>query len=131
MYTRFPEAVPLQKITAPVPALMKFFTMFGLPKVVQTDKGTNFTSQVFSQVLKTLGIKHIISSPYHPESQRALERFHQTLKSMRRKHCFESRKDWDDAVPLVLFAAREAVQESLGFSPAKLVLVVDMRSVAP
>lgn len=121
--TRFPEAVPLRRITAPVvsKALIKFFTKFGLPKVVQTDQGTNFTSRVFAQVLKTLGIKHIMSSPYHPESQGALERFHQTLKSMLRKHCFESQKDWDDAVPFVLFAAREAVQESLGYSPAELV----------
>ncbi|KAK5902645.1 hypothetical protein CesoFtcFv8_007881 [Champsocephalus esox] len=38
--TRFPEAIPLRKITAPVitKALLKFFSMFGLPKVVQTDQ---------------------------------------------------------------------------------------------
>ncbi len=29
--------------------------------------------------------------------------------------------DWDEGVPLVLFAVRETVQESLGFSPADLV----------
>ncbi len=42
--TRFPEAIPLRKITAPVvlKALIKFFSTFGLPKVVQTDQGTNF-----------------------------------------------------------------------------------------
>nr|XP_043872779.1 uncharacterized protein LOC122761638 isoform X1 [Solea senegalensis] len=42
--TRFPEAIPLRKITAPAitRALIKFFTMFGLPKVVQTDQGSNF-----------------------------------------------------------------------------------------
>lgn len=120
--TRFPEAIPLPKITAPVvsKALVKFFSMFGLPKVVQSDQGTNFKSKVFAHVLKSLGIKHMTSSPYHPESQGALERFHQTLKAMLRKHCQVSEKDWDDGVPLVLFAAREAVQESLGFSPAAL-----------
>lgn len=40
---------------------------------------------------------------------------------MLRKYCLESDKDWDEGVPLVLFAARETVQESLGFSPAELV----------
>lgn len=40
---------------------------------------------------------------------------------MLRKYCLESEKDWDEGVPLVLFAARETVQESLGFSPAELV----------
>uniref|UniRef100_A0A4W5LNZ8 Gypsy retrotransposon integrase-like protein 1 n=1 Tax=Hucho hucho TaxID=62062 RepID=A0A4W5LNZ8_9TELE len=123
MATRYPEAIPLRRITAPVvsKALIKFFSTFGLPKVVQTDQGTNFLSKLFKQVLKSLSVKHRVSSAYHPESQGALERWHQTLKSMLRKYCLESEKDWDEGVPLVLFAARETVQESLGFSPAELV----------
>ena len=60
-----------------------------------------------------------MSSAYHPESQDALERWHQTLKSVLRKFCFE--KDWDESLPFVLFDVRESVQESLGFSPAELV----------
>ena len=40
---------------------------------------------------------------------------------MLRKYCLESETDWDEGGPLVLFAARETVQESLGFSPAELV----------
>ncbi len=121
--TRFPEAIPLRKITssAIVKSLIKFFSTFGLPKIVQTDQGTNFLSKLFTQVLKTLGITHRVSSAYHPESQGAIERFHQTLKSMLRKYCLSSGKDWDEGVPLVLFGIRETVQESLGFSPADLV----------
>lgn len=88
---------------------------------MQTDQGTNFLSKLFAQVLRTLGISHQHSSAYHSESQGALERFHQTLKSMLRKYAMDTEKDWDEGVPLVLFAVRETVQESLGFSPAELV----------
>lgn len=95
--------------------------------MVQTDQGTNFISHVFAQVLKSLGIRHITSSPCHPESQGALERFHQPMKSMLKKCYFESQKDWDDAVPFVLFAAWEAVHGSLGFSPAQLVFRHEVR----
>ncbi len=121
--TCFPEAIPLRKITAPViiKALVKFFSLFGLPTVIQTDRGTNFMSNLFAQVLKALKISHRISSAYHPESQGALERFHQTLKAMLRKYCMDTGKDLDEGTPLVLFAVREAVQDSLGFSPADLV----------
>lgn len=121
--TRFPEAIPLRRITAPAVtrALIKFFSTFGLPKVIQTDQGTNFLSKLFAQIMKTLNIKHVVSSCYHPESQGALERFHQSLKSMLRKYCQETGKAWDEGVPFVLFAVREAVQESLSFSPAELV----------
>lgn len=94
--TRFPEAVPLRNITAN--AITKLFTTFGLPKVVQTDQGTNFLSKIFRQTLKALGISHSVSSAYHPESQGAIELWHQTLKSMLKKFCYDTERDWDEGV---------------------------------
>uniref|UniRef100_A0A3Q2CRI2 ribonuclease H n=1 Tax=Cyprinodon variegatus TaxID=28743 RepID=A0A3Q2CRI2_CYPVA len=127
--TRFPEVFPVRKISTPVvvKALTKFFSLFGLPRVVQTDQGSNFMSKVFAQVLRQFDIKHCHSSAYHPESQGALERFHQTLKIMLRTYCLEFEKDWDEGVHLQLFAIREVVQESLGFSPSDLVFAHTVR----
>ena len=121
--TRFPEAIPLRNIKTKtiVKALVKFFTFVGLPKSVQSDQGSNFMSGVFQQVMHELGIKQYRSSAYHPESQGALERFHQTLKNMIRSYCFDTEKDWDEGIHLLLFAVRESVQDSLGFSPFELV----------
>ena len=59
-------------------------------------------SCVFARVMKQLGIQHNVSSAYHPESQGALERYHQTLKSMLRAYCLETGRDWADAVPVVV-----------------------------
>ena len=89
--TRFPEAIPLRNIRSQtiVKALLKFFTQYGLPKSVQTDQGSNFMSGVFTQVMKELGITHHTSSAYHPESQGALERYHQTLKNMKKTGILE------------------------------------------
>lgn len=39
---------------------------------------------------------------------------------MLRAYCTDTQKEWDDRVPLVLFAVRGVVQESVGFSPAEL-----------
>ena len=121
--TRFPEAIPLRNIKTKsiVKALIKFFTFVGLPKSVQSDQGSNFMSGIFQQVMHELGIKQYRSSAYHPESQGALERFHQTLKNMIRSYCFDTEKDWDEGIHLLLFAVRESVQESLSFSPFELV----------
>ena len=121
--TRFPEAIPLRNIKTKsiVKALIKFFTFVGLPKSVQSDQGSNFMSGIFQQVMHELGIKQYRSSAYHPESQGALERFHQTLKNMIRSYCFDTETDWDEGIHLLLFAVRESVQESLGFSPFELV----------
>ncbi|WP_144077467.1 integrase, partial [Solemya velum gill symbiont] len=89
--TRFPEAIPLRKVTAAVvaKALLKYFTMTGLPQEIQTDQGSNFMSKLCQQVLALLDIKQVRSSAFHPASLGALERY--------------------------------AKQESLGFSPFELV----------
>ena len=68
-----------------------------------------------------LGIKHAMASAYHPQSQGALESYHQTLKTMIKVYCFDNQKDWDEGIHLLLFGIREVVQESLGFSPFTLV----------
>ena len=84
-------------------------------------------SGLFQQVMHEMGIRQYKSSAYHPESQGALERFHQTLKTTMKIYCHQYEKDWDEGVHLVLFAAREAVQESLGFSPFELVFCHTVR----
>ncbi len=76
---------------------------------------------MFTQILRELGIQHQLASAYHPESQDALERFHQTLKSMLRKFSTETGRDWVEGLPLMMFTIRESVQQSTGFSPAELV----------
>ena len=121
--TRFLEAIPLRNITTKnvVKVLIMFFSFVGLPASLQSDQASNFLLGVFQQVMHQLNIKQYKSSAYHPESQGALERFHQTMKTILQTYCLENDKDWDEGVPRILFAIRESVQESLGFSPFKLV----------
>ena len=74
------------KATKIVSHLIKFYIFVGLPKVIKSDLGSNFMSNIFKQVVTELGIKHYTSSAYHSESQGALERFHQTLKNLMRTY---------------------------------------------
>ena len=70
-----------------------------------------------------LEIKEYRTSAYHPESQGVLERFYQTLKNMINSYCFDTEKDWDEGIHLLLFAVIESVQESLDFSPLELAIL--------
>ena len=90
--------------------------------MIQSDQGSNFTSNMFQKTLKGLHVQQQFSSAYHPQSQGCVERFHQTLKNTLRMYCEEMGIDWDEAVPLALFALRDSVQESTGFRPFELVL---------
>lgn len=120
--TRYPEAIPLKNTLAKniVKHLLHFFTFVGLPQEIQSDRSTNFTSNLFKQVVQELCVHHILSSAYRPQSQGCLERLHQTIKSMLKKFCLESQRDWDEKIDWLLFAIRESPQESTGYSPFEL-----------
>ncbi|KAL2076463.1 hypothetical protein ACEWY4_027927 [Coilia grayii] len=127
--TRYPAAYPLRTITtrSVVKALSQFISIFGIPKIVQSDRGSNFTSGLFNEVLKQLRVTHQVSSAYHAQSQGALERFHSTLKSLLRAYCVELNRDWEEGLPWLLLAARDVTQESTGFSPNDLVFAHKVR----
>ncbi|XP_068237224.1 uncharacterized protein [Palaemon carinicauda] len=121
--SRFPEAFPMRKITSNVvfEKLIEFFSRYGLPRKNQTDCGTNFTSKVFKGKCAELAIQHITSVPYHPVSQGVVERFHQTLKSILKKYCYEQGEDWDKGLPFALFAICNHPNSSPGIAPFELI----------
>jgi len=47
---------------------------FGIPQVLLTDQGSNFLSELFSNVCKFLRVKRVKTSAYHPANNGALER---------------------------------------------------------
>ena len=120
--TRFPLAIPLKNIAAKtiIQELTKIFTVFGFPRELQCDQGTNFTSNLFKDTLKQLNINSVYASAYHPQTNGALERIHQTIKSLLRKYVNETNKDWDEGMDLLMYILRSVPNESTGISPFEL-----------
>ena len=128
MATRYPEAKALRRVDtqAILKPLINFFSRFGFPAEILSDRGSNFTSKLMKEVTKRLKIEQVLASPYHPESNGALERWHSTLKAMMRKSG-KGRTEWDQLLPMLLFAYREAVHEATGFSPFHLLFGREVR----
>lgn len=126
--TRYPEAIPLRKIDASTVAdvLCEVFTRLGIPDEILTDQGTNFLSNLMKKVMETLQVKQIKTSPYHPQCDGMLERFHSTLKSMMRKTC-KADKEWDLYLPYTCFAFRDSVHSATGFTPFQLLFGREVR----
>ena len=77
-----------------------------------TDNGGQLTSDLRKEVSRLLSIRQMTTTPYHPQCNGLVERFNGTLKAMLRNMCEEKPKDWDRYINPLLFAYREAVQES-------------------
>jgi transposase InsO family protein len=83
-YTRWVEAEPLHDIEAQtvVKALYKIWiSRFGVPGVITTDHGRQFESRLFHSLAILLGVKHIHTCSFHPQSNGIIENWHRTLKS--------------------------------------------------
>ena len=120
--TRYPEAFALPSTEPPRIAkeLIGLFTRVGVPEEILSDQGANFMSSLLEEVYQVLHIRQIRTTPYHPQTDRLVERFNGALKMMLKKFVNQSQKNWDEYLPYVLFTYREVPQESTGFSPFEL-----------
>ena len=72
--------VPSTSAEATISKLRIIFSTFGLADQLVSDNGTGFTSAEFRTFLSANGIRQILTSPYHPSSNRLAERVVQTFK---------------------------------------------------
>ena len=117
--TKFSYAVPIQNHEAQTVAteLSKFITLFGIPKTILTDQGTDFTSRLMKDLTKLFDTKHLLSSPYHPQTNGALERSHLTLKDYLKHYINGKQTDCDEFIIFAMMAYNTHVHKSTGFTP--------------
>ena len=125
MFSRWAEAYAVSNHTAPVVAqvlLDNWFCRFGVPRRLLSDQGTEFQSQLFTELCNRLGIDKIRSSPYKPSTNGQIERFHRTLNAMIAKIIDADHRNWDRMLSTVIAAYRATVHASTGYSPNRLIL---------
>uniref|UniRef100_A0A158P5H3 RNA-directed DNA polymerase n=1 Tax=Tetranychus urticae TaxID=32264 RepID=A0A158P5H3_TETUR len=111
-----------QTASTVISLLKSLFQTYGFPKVIQTDQGTNFTSEAVHEFLKEHGVKHEKSNPYHPQSQGIVERCNRTIAERLRSYVIaNSTKDLKDTLEASLFAINSSVHKITRFSPYFLV----------
>jgi hypothetical protein len=118
----WPEAIPIAatSIVDCAKALVQgWVSRFGVPAVITSDRGAQFTSSLWAVLCGLLNIQHSQTTAYHPQSNGMVEHFHRRLKDALRARC--AVPNWVDHLPWVLLGLRAAAREDYGTTPAQAV----------
>ncbi|GFS05908.1 cation-transporting ATPase [Elysia marginata] len=120
--SRWPEAVPITNTSASVCAkalIRHWIARLGVPLDMTSDRGSQFTSALWTEMANQLGIQLHRTSAYHPQSNGLVERFHRTLKAALKTKL--KGPNWADELPWVLLGLRTVPKEDLQVSCSELV----------
>lgn len=126
-HSKWPEVWEMTSTTssATIEKLREAFSRYGLPETFVSDNGTQFTSEEFRMFLRSNGIRHVLTAPYHPSTNGIAERFVQSLKQGLKKsdvHPFHLR------LQNFLLTYRNTPHATTGESPAILLMGRRLRS---
>ena len=118
-FTKWADAIPLpnQKAITITKALVNLFATMGMPDILHSDPGQNFESAVLKQTLDAFGIQKSHTTAYHPQGD--VDHFNRSLLQLLRTYS-DKESDWEQHLPLALYAYRNAVHSSTGVSPHML-----------
>ena len=97
------------------------FIQFGLPDTIISDRGPQFTSNVFNGILDAIGIKHRMSTAYHPQTDRQTEHCNQELEAYLWIYCAYKPDDWSNKLSLAQFAHNARMHDAIKQSPFQLI----------
>ncbi|XP_023319350.1 uncharacterized protein LOC111694660 [Trichogramma pretiosum] len=120
-FSWWPEAVPLQDITAETVArafVKHWVSRFGALSILTTDQSGQFESKLFEEVYRVLGIEKIHTTLYHPQANGMIERFHRDIKAA--FMCRSETGDRLDALPTIMLGLRTRPILDTDLSPAEM-----------
>ncbi|XP_016192792.1 uncharacterized protein K02A2.6-like [Arachis ipaensis] len=100
-------------------------TRFGIPEVVVSDNGTQFTDKKFAEFLFGLGIKQRFSSVEHSQTNSQVEAVNKVILLGLKKRLDNKKGAWADELASVLWSYRTTEQSSTGETPFRLMYGVD------
>ena len=91
--------------------------MLGLPRILQSDNGSEFKNKNMCALLRTTGVEQRFISAYNPRSDGKVGRTVKTIKSTIVKMLQRASAFWPLLVPFVQLTYNKKVQELTGSSP--------------
>ncbi|XP_055590265.1 uncharacterized protein K02A2.6-like [Uranotaenia lowii] len=131
-FTKWPEILQTRSPTSSttIAFLRECFARFGIPTLIVTDNGSQFVSAMFRKFCEELGVVHLRTAPYHPQSNGQAERFVDTLKRSLKKIIGGGETSTATALQKFLHIYRSTQSAVLGGkSPDNMMLGRSMRTI--
>jgi hypothetical protein len=96
------------------------FIQYGLPDVIISDRGPQFASNVFNGIFDAIGVKHRMSTAYHPQTDGQTEHYNQELEAYLCIYCAYKPDEWSNKLSLAQFAHNARTHEAIKQSPFQL-----------
>ena len=112
-YTRWPEAIPMADATTATCAralLSSHIAQFGVPADISSDRGPQFTSNLWTTLNSLMGVQLHRTTAYHPQANGIIERLHRQLKASLKARL--TGPDWMDEISLVLLGLRSVLKRT-------------------
>jgi hypothetical protein len=93
------------------------FQLHGIPWKFILDRGPQFASCVMRALLKQLGVEAGITTAYHLQANRQMERMNRKVATYLRMFCNRRKTDLVDQLSTAEFALNNHVNDVTGFSP--------------
>lgn len=91
--------------------------LHGLPSILVSDRGSQFTSKFWSSLCQTLKVQHKKSSAYHPQTNGQTERVNACIEQYLRCYSTHLQENWAEMLPLAEFSYNNSLSSSTGVSP--------------
>jgi hypothetical protein len=91
--------------------------LHGVPKMIISDRGSQFVTRFWEQLHTSLGTHLIHSSAYNPQTDGQTEQVNQILEDILRAYVLELQGSWDQNLPWAEFSYNNSYQESLKMAP--------------
>lgn len=122
-FTKYVNLTPVRstKSKASIKVFRHFFSLFGVPSRLITDRGTSFTSRKFQSFVQSLGIKHILNAVSTPRANGQVERYNRTiLSSLGAMTHGKGPEVWDDYVQEIQLGINTSVHDVTKKTPTEL-----------
>src|SRR5947207_8177265 len=96
--------------------LQEVFRHHGLPLSIVSDRDPRFTAKFWQALQKALGVKLLMSTAEHPQTDGQAEATVKTIQKMLRPFVFQG-QDWEELLPTLEFAYNDTTQSSTGQTP--------------